>query len=511
MDKGMNKRGVEELSLRLLLRQLLRKWWLIGLVAAVSGVVAVLISYSMVDPVYRSSAMFYANINIKPEKTTEEEETKPTEPVETKPEEEEEELDSGTITASRDLVDSYRVILHTGETLRQLAQVSGVSYSTAQLREMVQMVSVGGTEVFQVTVSGHNRLEVYQLAQAVSQILPQRIMEIVENTRVQIVEAPVPAPGPSAPSHMLNGLIGIYTGILFSVGLVVLLELLRIRIHSEEDIGHCTDLPVLASVPDLHAMGRESYYGYVSRLRSFHDRSKHALVGKQISFEASEAYKLLRIKLELSEKRKNSCYVIGVTGTGSDEGKSLTATNLAYALSLTGQRVLLMDGDMRRPGVGVKLPVVKTPGLSDWLCGLCDWDDLIQPCGLREEENAFRVIASGSVAPNPVELLSGKRFAELLARLRQEYTYIIIDLPSADVFSDALVVSEQTDTILLVVRRGLSRCRKLRRLSEQLRYMNRRVAGIVYNCAPHQSQSSSARRYFHRSKRDYRGNYIARK
>ena len=115
------------------------------------------------------------------------------------------------------------------------------------------------------------------------------------------------------------------------------------------------------------------------------------------------------------------------------------------------------------------------------------------------------------MVPNPVELLNSRRFSQLLKELRQRYDYIVVDLPSAGSFSDAFVVSEQTDGLLLVVRRGVCRYRKLRNLSQQLQYLNRKAVGVVYNCAILQSYGSNAKRYFHRSRRGYRGNYISKK
>jgi capsular exopolysaccharide synthesis family protein len=220
-----------------------------------------------------------------------------------------------------------------------------------------------------------------------------------------------------------------------------------------------------------------------------------SLLGNGISFTASEAYKLLRTKLQFSFADDNNCRIIGLSSAFSGEGKSLSAINLAYTLSQLNKRVLLIDCDMRRPSLDVKLPVSRKPGLSGFLSGQNNLENLIQLCGLREDENAFHVISAGQNPPNPVELLSSARMVKMLAKLRTVYDYVILDLPPIGEVSDALAVSKETDGILLVVRQHYCNRPALSAAVRQFEFVESRLLGIVYNCTAEESAGYGKKYY----------------
>ena len=206
------------------------------------------------------------------------------------------------------------------------------------------------------------------------------------------------------------------------------------------------------------------------------------LVGNDISFQAMEAYKLLRTKLQFSFADEKDCHVIGVCSALSGEGKSVSAINLAHTISQMNKRVLLIDCDMRRPSVSRKLQMNKTTGLSEFLSAQSQAGSLIQMCGLKGAEEAFHVIPAGKTPPNPVELLSSARMKKLLAVLREKYAYIILDLPPVGEVSDALAVADQTDGMILVVRQNMCDRNKLADAVRQLEFLNTKILGLVFNC-----------------------------
>ena len=515
------EKGIE---LRQLLKVLWKKLWLIALVMALCGTLSVIVTKLFVTPQYRAAAMFYVNINVFPsteetgEGTSEdpsapEEETSSTAPGDSEVSKEEEIIfSSGSLSVSKSLVESYQVILKTRQTMQEVLDQCGVARDPNELINMVDITSVGGTEIFQVTVTGTQPEEVWQIAQGISVVLPQRITKIVENTKVHVLEAPVYSASPSIPSVSLNALIGLYIGFLISTGVLIALEFLRVHIHTEEDVAKYTDAPILAAVPDMTGSDSGYYYGYGAKVyqHPLKDKGKRSLVGNEISFEGAEAYKLLRIKLDFAVAGEHACKVIGITSAIAAEGKSITAVNLAYTLSQLGQRVLLIDGDLRRPSVGFKLPVIKSPGLSEWLTGQCELETLFQPCGLPGDETAFQVICAGAMVPNPVELLSGRKLSDLIDILRQRFDRIIVDMPPAGLVSDPLVVSEWTDGVLLVVRQDHCKRRALNHVIGQLAYMNRRLLGIVYNCAGARRERTYLKRIYIRARRRYSGMYVAK-
>lgn len=464
-DKTIEKNDEIEIDLQRLLGALLKRSWLIGIVAVVFAVAAFLGTYFFITPQYQSVAMFYVNnssLSLGEASLS---------------------LESSDITASRNLVKSYIVILKTRETLNMVIDYAGVNRTYGQVRSMVSAASVDNTEIFQVVVTSPDPQEAEDLADAIAYVLPKRIGNIIEGTSAKVVDPAVLPANPSSPNYTKNTMIGFLGGAVLMALLIVVLELLDIAVRSEEDISRSCSYPVLASVPDMAAPEKSGYY-YKSygRRREPKPGDDPVLVGSEISFAASESYKLLRTKLQFSFADEGGSRVIGVSSALTGEGKSLSSVNLAFTLSQLGKRVLLIGCDMRRPSMSKKLPVQQTPGLSDFLAGQAGAENLIQICGISGSERAFHVIAAGRTPPNPIELLSSSRMEKMLEKLRGSYDYILLDLPPVGEVSDALAVARLTDGMLLVVRQNQCDRHALTAAVRQFEFVGSRILGVVFNC-----------------------------
>ena len=201
-----------------------------------------------------------------------------------------------------------------------------------------------------------------------------------------------------------------------------------------------------------------------------------AVFGKDLSFAAAEAYKLLRTNILFALPDGQKCRVIGVTSAISGEGKSTTALNLSYMLAQAGERVLLIEGDMRLPTISRHLYLPPSPGLSNALAGLCETKEIIWESGLHKR---LQVISSGDIPPNPSELLGAKSIGILLEVLSGDYDFIIFDLPPVTEVADALVVSKLTDGMIVVVRQNYGSRRALADAMQQLEYVDAKVLGFV--------------------------------
>ncbi len=434
--KETEKNEEIEIDLSRLFGAVLNRLWLVVLVSVLCAVTVFLGAFFLIAPKYQSTATFYAsNQGLLAQNSP----------------------SPGDISASRELVQTYIVILDTRETLLEVIDHAGVDRTERELRKMIEAEAVAGTEIFQVVVTGTDPQEAERIADAIAHVLPKRISAIVEGASVKVVDGAVAASRPSSPDYFKCTVLGFVLGFAASVAVIVLRELLDTSIRAQEDIAQVCSHPVLAAIPEV---------------------------------DASEAYKLLRTKLQYSFADNEACRIIGISSAMTGEGKSLTAVNLAYALSQLDKRVLLMDCDMRCSSLETKLPIAGNPGLSDFLSGQTHPEGLIQPCGMKGCEKAFHVIAAGQNPPNPVELLSSDRMTRLLGKLRSVYDYVILDLPPVGEVSDALAVSKATDGILLVVRR--SRCDRaaLRAALQQFEFIGSRLLGIVYNCSEKNSGTS---------------------
>ncbi len=507
MDERVKNKGeFAEVNIKRLLDALLGKVWAILLASVLGASIVLAITYLFITPKYESSAMFYVNnssISVGEASLS---------------------IDSSDITASKSLVNTYIVILNTRETLNDVIDYAGVSRRYSEVQDMISADAVDDTEVFRVVVTSEDREEANKIANAIAYILPKRISSIVEGTSAKIVESAIVAARPSSPSYVMNTLIGFLLGFVLAAGMIVVQEMLDTTIRKEEDVTLVCKYPILAPVPDMNTAEKSgAYYGYGAKPRkrkkggnytsAKHPGQQTAILGGQLSFAASEAYKLLRTKLQFSFSDDNDCRVIGISSALSGEGKSLTAINLAFTLSQLDKKVLLVDCDMRRPTLAEKLRILRAPGLSSYLTRQCRLEDLLQMCGLKGNEKAFQVITAGQNPPNPIELLSSERMKSALNEMRQTYDYVILDLPPVGEVSDAMAVANDTDGILLVVRQDYCDRVALSEAVHQFDFIHSKILGVVFNCANDHGGNYTKgyyKRYYRRYYRRYYNRYSNR-
>ena len=217
--------------------------------------------------------------------------------------------------------------------------------------------------------------------------------------------------------------------------------------------------------------------------------NQEMMFGPNVGFAVSESYKLLRANVMYSFSSESRCHVIGVMSSVRGEGKSTTACNLAYALMEAGRKTLLMEGDLRLPSIPKKLGLQQEPGLSELLVMNVRMGDVIQHCELAPKMD---VITAGSPTPNPSELLGSNVFKEVMKELISHYEYIVIDLPPVTAVSDALVVSELLDGVVMVVRNNYVTRKDLAEAMRQLKLVDVRILGFAYRGT---NQSSYAKKY----------------
>ena len=200
------------------------------------------------------------------------------------------------------------------------------------------------------------------------------------------------------------------------------------------------------------------------------------MIGDGLSFAASEAYKLLRTNLMFSLPDESGCQIIGVTSAMRGEGKSTTAINMAYSMAQTGQRVLLLEADLRLPNIAKRLHIASKPGISNLLAGQCKGSEVLQASGLMEN---LAVIVAGDTPPNPAELLSSKQMKIVVNSLAKSFDMIVVDLPPVNVVSDALIVSKMISGMVVVVRQDFCDRASLAEVVRKLRFAETKILGFV--------------------------------
>ena len=219
---------------------------------------------------------------------------------------------------------------------------------------------------------------------------------------------------------------------------------------------------------------------------------------RHVPFAVVEAYKTIRTNLTylLSSSETK---VFGITSPEAGEGKSTTSVNMAIAFSQLGDKVLLIDADMRKSSIHKKLKIENNAGLSNILAGFNKYTEVI-----NHISNTLDVITAGQVPPNPSELLGSARFKELIDSVGKEYSYVIIDTPPVDVVTDALVLAPQTAGLVLVVKDQVTPTDSISRAIEAAKFANINLLGAVMNAANPKSGGYGYRKYGYRKYSYYR-------
>ncbi len=223
-------------------------------------------------------------------------------------------------------------------------------------------------------------------------------------------------------------------------------------------------------------------------------RAEENHFGKDLSFAASEAYKLLRTNLMFLTPGEKG-HVVGVTSSVSGEGKSTTSINLAYALAESGRRVVLVECDMRRPTIARRLQFKSSPGLSNLIVGLSAPNEVLRPSGIHDK---LFILPAGDIPPNPSELLGSERMRLTVNSLAADFDFVLIDLPPVTAVSDTLVAANFVDGMIVIVRQDVCTRHALRDTMRQLRVVRNKILGFVFTCAYSENNKYYKRRYYKR-------------
>jgi capsular exopolysaccharide synthesis family protein len=315
------------------------------------------------------------------------------------------------------------------------------------------------------------------------QDLLQRLKEAgvsagLRSSNIRVVDVARTPTFPIKPNVPRNIEFGLMLGLLFGVGLAFVMESLDTSIRSMDEISAISSFPALGTIP-LQMSGNGSSH---KRLKSASIAPEASDAPALITYsrprsEAAEAYRSLRTSILLSSYGAPP-KVIVITSAVPQEGKTTISANSALVLAQRGGRVLLIDADLRRPGVDKLFGFRSRGGLSTIISGSDKFEDVIFP--FPELPNLY-ILPAGPIPPHPAELLGSAVMKEHLVRWRDQFDHVIIDTPPCLSVTDAVVLSPQADRIILVARAGKTTKLVLRRACDLLAQVNARVMGIVLN------------------------------
>jgi polysaccharide biosynthesis transport protein len=324
----------------------------------------------------------------------------------------------------------------------------------------------------------------------------------LRSSNIRIVDLARVPTSPSAPNIPRNIVLGLALGLLGGVGLAFVLESFDNTVRTPEEAEIISALPSLGIIPlsaKLIGKNRENHPWLSLSSRSSESAGSLALVSfARPRSELAESYRALRTSILLASLGAPP-KVILVTSALPQEGKTTTSINSAIVLAQRGGRVLLVDADLRRPGIHKALGLRNTLGLSTLMTGGDNSEDAIVS---TEIPNLF-VLPAGPPPPQPAELLGSTLMRDYLARMRGEFDHIVIDTPPALSVTDAVLLSVEADSVLLVIRSGQTTKAALRRVRDLLSHVNARITGVVVNAFDLRSGSS----YYYQYDSKYYGRY----
>ena len=344
-------------------------------------------------------------------------------------------------------------------------------------QESVQANSQGQAETKLTTLkrqiqTNRNLLDTY--------IQRQKEQELaIANTEPDNIKIPAEAGGAAlvGPARQQNIMLAFLLSLVAGVGLAFLMDYLDDSVKTSDDISRHLGLPTLALIPhySIGSAGRKMIAsgngagggGPGSALITLEERQS----------PMAEAYRHLRTSLLFSSAGKPPQSIL-VTSSQPSEGKTTTAVNTAITLAQADADVVIIDCDLRRPRLHNYFDLENTKGLTNYLSGERNTDNLIKQC---RDLPRLKVITSGPIPPNPTELLSSNEMRNLLQFLRGRYKHIVIDSPPAISFTDAAILSTIVDGVVIVAMANKSSLHLMRRFKQRLGAIGARIYGVVLN------------------------------
>jgi receptor protein-tyrosine kinase len=337
-----------------------------------------------------------------------------------------------------------------------------------------------------------------------------RIMEATVTGDFRVV-APASVPSvPISPRPLRAAVLGAMAGVFVAIALALALEQLNTRIRDYRETSEILKLPVIGRIPVVP--------------KKYASEDHPVMVVDHPESRVSEAFRMLRGNLDFVCLDQGP-HVVMVTSCWQGEGKSMSVANLAAALALAGKKCVLVDGDLRRPQQHKYFDIANEKGLSTVLSGLTPIHEALQAVDLEvastgsnggppakggaDSSGILQVLTSGPEPPNPGEMTASKRFAELMAELKRDNEYVLIDSPAIMAVGDASALVQGVDGVVVLVDISTTRKPALREVYEMLAPMPCDKLGII--CAREKMRPSQPYRYsYYKSGQTYRGSQAAR-
>ncbi len=361
-----------------------------------------------------------------------------------------------------------------------------------QLASLEQQIKTTSDELAALGTGDTNPSRLAQLQTALAQYRSSYASVLQSYEQIKLAQAQsssgiiqkapaLPPDAPIKPRPVLNAALAAVVGLMLAAGIVFLIEFLDDTLRDPQEITRKWGIPIL---------------GMITRYKS---NGSPLITIKQPRAPVSEAFRSLRTNLEFAAV-DSPLKTILVTSASPQDGKTTVAANLACVIAQGKRSVVLVDADLRRPQIHKQFQLMNRLGLTN---------KLIQPKGQlygslqNTELPALKVITSGSLPPDPSELLGSIKMQELMSSLKDQFDFLIIDTPPVLMVTDAVVLAPRVDGVIIVVKPSVTKRGELHHVIEQMKQVNARVLGVVLNDV----DVGRARYYYYRQYSSYKYKY----
>ncbi len=431
------------MDLRNYLTALRRGWWLVVVFALLGAAVAGFQTYRE-TPIYAAKVTFYISIPSTNSSSA---------------------LSSDQF--AQDRANSYAQLLSSEQLGDMIAADTQLPLTGRQVAGTITGSAELNTVLVTATVKDASPQQALTIARSAANQFPKLVDQLDnKNSSVNVSLTPVSGPQvgdtPISPRKKLSIGLGLLAGLVIGLFAAAVRHLLDTSVRGVETLERIVRAPVLASVP-LDAKTSTS----------------PLVLDSGGTSPRGEAIRQLRTALQFADAASR-VQVLVVSSAIEGEGKSTTAANLALVMAEAGRRTLLLDADLRRPRIADYLGLEGAVGLTNVLAEQTALEDALQLWG----PDGLTVLTSGSIPPNPSELLSSPRMTDLLSLLRESFDVVVMDSPPLLPVTDAAVLSAEADGLVLVVRHGRTKRPQILASVRALRAVDARVLGVVVNMKP---------------------------
>ena len=426
-----------------LLRALVKDWWMI----LTAGLIGAMIAYMMVGSAYTPSYTSSMTFIVSSKGAT---------------------SSLSDLTAANEMAETFSEVLNSRLLKKKVQQELNLSYLPGTITTSV----VNGTNLMSLKVSAPSPEHAFKIMKSVLNNYSEITEYVLSSVVLDVLEAPQVPMAPSNPivaKDVMQKYAIIAMGLM--AALLALIDYLKDDIKNEKEVELKLDTKLFGTI--YHEVKNKSIRGKIKKIR------KGLLITDPTSsFMFVENYKKLRTKLMYKTKTEDAKMIL-VTSVMENEGKSTVATNIALALAQKSNKVVLVDGDLRRPAIYkiLEKKLKQTQEIGEYLDGAISTEELLH-C---EEKTGLHLLIGSKHYSNSTEMVSGEQMRNLMKAVKSIADYVVIDSPPTSIMADAEILAEYADVSLLVVRQGMATARYINDAIDILEDGSSELLGCIYN------------------------------